>query len=169
MYRATKGGTDFRSFEAFDAIVTTPIMVAVWSAFVIADGPDEKDGQGLPGWMFEKYRDFMLGTMVGIRDLAGALRGFSPDAGHGALVEAPAAATELYEQIRDDTKGTAGDLSTGLKLAASVAPIPGSGTLTRLLDYVESYEGGGEDVIENPADLAREGYQAVVEGKDRDK
>lgn len=51
---------------------------------------------------------------------------------------------------------------TECEVGTSVVPVPGSGNITRVLDYVESFEQGNEGETINP-------YAAIVEGPDRNQ
>ncbi len=165
-YRETEGFSKFDTLRAWDALITTPIMVATLSAFLVADGPD--DDQSIAGWAWEKYWKFGLGTVPIVRDAVGVFDGFSPDAGHAPLVEAPKALWDFGEQLLEDEKGAAGDAAAALRVISAVTPVPLSGTAVRMLDYAESASNGGEDPVDTPADFVGELYQSAVEGADRD-
>jgi len=162
MYRATKGGTDWANWEAVDAMLWTPVMVAVISAALIQDGPE--DEESVPEWVFRVYRDFMFASLPFVRDAVSVAKGFPPEAAYTPLVSLPTEAARLAKNIYNDTKPAAGDVADTIALVGSVVPLPGSGQIARVLDYVESYETGGEYPLQ-PVPV--EAYQALVKGGEK--
>lgn len=161
----TKGGRQLVTPQSMTAVFSVPLMISVLSATLVQDGPEKDEGIGW--WLASKYGDFMFGLAFLARDIWRGIKGFDQQSQYEAVVGLVPEAGRAVEQMTSGEVGPAGVASTGLRAVGAVVPIGGSGTLIRVLDYVESYEQGNEDRIESAGDAAREVHQALVEGADR--
>lgn len=168
MYKSSKGFTDFRNKDAFMTMVTTPLVVGVLSAALVMDIPEEKDDEEfsktVSKWIAKQYFSFMAGTVPLLRDLWASMTGFAPKNAYTSLMEAPENMKSVIESMFDpESKVTPlKQVSRMTKAATTVVPVPGSGNLTRLLDYIDSYQQGNEGTTFNY-------YQALTEGQERNK
>tara|TARA_R110002072_G_scaffold241714_1_gene400582 strand:+ start:1419 stop:8033 length:6615 start_codon:yes stop_codon:yes gene_type:complete len=164
IYRDTKGFTTFANVEAIKSIMVVPMFSALMSAAVRMDGPDEDDLEGMLKWTKwggQQYIMFLSAMVPLLRDFTAANIDQRPvrNVYEGAL------GTPL--RVIGEVKAYSDDRQTGLKTsadlistAATVIPLPGSGNITRFMDYVDSYNRGLEGKTFNP-------YQGLVEGSDK--
>jgi hypothetical protein len=76
-------------------------------------------------------------------------------------------AVKTPARVVGEIKAYSDDRQTGLKTsadlistAATIIPLPGSGNITRVMDYLDSYNRGNEGDVFNP-------YQSLVEGSNK--
>ena len=167
MFRATKGGTEFMSFDAVEALLVTPMIVGSFASLLVMDAPAEEE-DWIP-WMMKRYAAFVGGTMPVVRDMVGYFSGFTPESPLTEVATFPGDVYNTMAKVAEGEDSLVGLASDTIKVGTSVVPVPGVGNITRVLDYVDSYETGAEDRIRDTGDLVREGYQAVVEGPNRNK
>ena len=158
LYKSSKGGTDFLSGAFLMDGLIMPIIAANLAQVLIMDIPE--DEEEIPKWMAENSFKFMLGTVPLLRDISSAIDGFAPSSPISALpVAVVRAKTEVESFIKGNQSGLKMTADLG-RAAGSVMPLPGSGNLWRLMDYVDSYLDGNEG---KNFDL----YQALTEGRDK--
>ena len=161
MYRDTKGFNEWTP-ASFATLVTAPMMSALLSAVVIMDFPDDDSDEEYWAWALKRYGSFMAGTVPILRDVVGfGLTGFSPKTVLAGAQEGPARLgqeVEAFLEGRQTGLKTASDVA---KVVTTVVPVPGSGQITRVLDYVDSYYAGKEGEFS--------AYQALTEGPNRNK
>jgi len=161
MYRDTKGFNEWTP-ASFATLVTVPMMSALLSAVVIMDFPDDDSDEEYWAWALKRYGSFMAGTVPILRDVVGfGLTGFSPKTVLAGAQEGPARLgqeVEAFLEGRQTALKTASDVA---KVVTTVVPVPGSGQITRVLDYVDSYYAGKEGEFS--------AYQALTEGPNRNK
>lgn len=164
--KATKGGSEFATAEALNTIFTMPIIVALISAALIMDVPDDdgEDDEGWLMWALTTYASFMGGTVPVLRDVFAAFSGMPVKSNYSGAVEGfgkiPDEVRAMFEGKQSGLK-TASDVS---KIVTSFVPAPGIGNVHRVVDYLDSYNQGREM---NEPDTFFGGYQAIVEGKNR--
>lgn len=154
IYRAkgTNGVRGLFTPEFVTAAVVSPLIVAVVSSLLVGDKPAEDEDWLL--WALKKYGLFLAGTLPFVREFASAA-----DTGMVRASPTGQAAGDLFRLARKQEDLTTSD---ALKIAGTLVPFPGLGTITRALDYAESYEQGHEGSTFNPA-------QALLEGPTRNK
>jgi hypothetical protein len=161
MYRDTKGFSEWTP-ASFATLVYVPMMSALLSAVVIMDFPDDDSDEEYWAWALKRYGSFMAGTVPILRDVVGfGLTGFSPKTVLAGAQEGPARLgqeVEAFLEGRQTALKTASDVA---KVVTTVVPVPGSGQITRVLDYVDSYYAGKEGEFS--------AYQALTEGPNRNK
>jgi len=159
VYKATKGGSDFMSMEAFEAVVVTPMLVAATMQLLVGDLPEEDESDAK--YFMRVWLQFMLGTTPLIREFqskalqeAGMIDyAFDPVSSYYSGGEA---FIELFGQI--------GDVATGekefaeaapriIKGVGSVMPLWGSGTMAR--------------IWEGALDPDQNWWFSLVEGRDK--
>lgn len=159
IYRSTKGGTDFFNQDAIKSVFVTPFIVAVLSAALVMDGP--ADDEEWYAWAMKRYAAFMAGTIPILRDVVSSFAGYAPKTVFAGGAEAPArlvSEAQAYAEGRQTGLKATSDVT---KIVTTVVPVPGSGNVTRVMDYMDSYNRGREGKWNS--------YQAVVEGPDRNK
>jgi hypothetical protein len=160
--RVYKSTASFSTFDkdAFRAVVTTPIILAVGSAALVMDFPDEDEGWF--EWMAKSYAGFMFGMIPYVRDMVGAFSGFTPKNAITSGQETPYKVMKEFQDIWEEegvSLDTAIDIGKGV---TTFVPVPGSGQILRLADFVESNRQG-----EETGSPLKKTYQAFVEGPDR--
>lgn len=154
IYRAkgTNGVRGLFTPEFVTAAVVSPLIVAVVSSLLVGEKPAEDEDWLL--WALKKYGLFLAGTLPFVREFASAA-----DTGMVRASPTGQAAGDLFRLA-----GKQEDLTTSdaLKIAGTLVPFPGLGSVTRALDYAESYEQGREGSTFNP-------YQALTEGPERNR
>lgn len=163
IYKSSAGFTDFNGQTA-KAMITTPFITAIISQLVIMDYPDEDSEETWWSWMFENYVGFMAGTVPLLRDVVGTMTGFGPKTLlSGAIESTVGIAGEIDAYWEGRQSGIKATADVG-KAVTGVIPVPGSGNLWRVMDFIDSNERGLERG--NPI---KKSYQALVEGPDRNK
>lgn len=160
IYRDTKGFTSFDNKQAIMSITAVPIFSALLSAAIRMDGPDE-DEESWIEWGVKQWGMFLAAMVPGLRDVAAANVEQRPvRTVYESAIQTP---TRFFSEF----KAYSEDRQTGLKTSAdlisttgTLVPLPGSGNISRFLDYVDSYNRGLEGDVFNP-------YQALVEGSDK--
>lgn len=170
-YKGTMGGKKFLSKPAFSALVISPFLTMMISEVIVMNiwkGEDEDD----PFWKWaaKGYGSFMGATVPVVGDLVSMLTGgtnFRPS----TLMED---AVYGVQQAPGILKGVADGDTTGwevaedfIKLAGSFIPMPGSGNIVRALDFADAVQTGEEEIPDNVVPFMRKGFQAVVEGSDK--
>jgi hypothetical protein len=160
LYKASKGGTNFLSGAFLMDAIFMPIIVANLTQIIIGDWPD--DDEEVEDYVLKNSLKFMIATLPVLRDVASFHEGFTPTAPMSAI---PAALVRIPRELESYGEGR----QSGLKLAADVGrtvgtvmPMPGSGNVWRLFDYIDSYMQGKEGKTFNP-------YLGLTEGADKDK
>jgi hypothetical protein len=161
VYRNTRGGTEFLTADAIQAIATTPIVVSIIASAVIMDGPDGDDEWWK--WVGKQYLTFMAGTVPILRDVASAFSGFAPKTVWSGAGASPAKFVNEMQALAEGRQTGIRATSDITKLITTVVPVPGVGNVTRVLDYMDSADRGKE------RDEWWSWYQAIVEGPDRNK
>jgi len=162
MYGATKGFSDFKSTAALTEILFLPFMVALFSAVIVMDMPEDDDEEGWGEWMASRYFAFLSGTIPILRDIvAMATSGFAPKTVISGAQESPVRVIKEIEAFIEDKQSALKTGSDVLKAVSTVVPIPAAGQATRLADYYDSYAKGNEGDFDP--------YQSLVEGKQRNK
>lgn len=160
MYKSTKGGTDFFTKEALTGVMLAPMAAAFLTAMVTGRGPDEDDDEGWVEFTLNEYFLFIGAAAPVIRDLANLIATGMGSSGTMAsrpgesLVAAPTALADLF---MDDDKSTEKKISNVLKAVGGITPLPASGNITRLLDFVDENGGWPEN--------GWEAYTALTQGK----
>lgn len=162
LYRESKGfsGDGFKSWGFYQAALTTPMIVAVMSALIVADEPAEDEDW--MSWALKRYGAFMAGLLPLVRDFVSAASGIPSRTPLAMVPETPVRLAREIKQTMEGQQSSERAVSDFLKLTGTVAPIPGLGNVTRLLDYKDSYDEGNEG-----PDFRF--YNALVEGPDRNK
>jgi hypothetical protein len=164
MYRETKGWSE-ASPAGFHAVATMPLMVGVLASVLVMDFPDDDDDESWWEYVLTRYAVFLSGTMPILRDVVSfAHSGFTPKTVLAGAQEGPG---KIWSEVESFFEGR----QSGLKMASDVAktvttfvPVPGSGEVTRVADFIDSYNQGNEGEL-TPLKV----YQALVEGPDRNK
>lgn len=168
MYRDTKGGSEFTSSRAFMSLVLIPVFSAVTAAVVAYDLPDTEGGgdEEFWKWLALRYASFASATLPLIRDGVGLLlQGFTPQTPIQDLVAVPKAVVDLGTRAAGGEMTAAKAASSTLRVAGTVLPLPGSGNVVRMLDYIDSYQQGNEPDRSFPGHL----LHGFVEGPDRNR
>jgi hypothetical protein len=153
IYKATEAGTKMDINAAME-ITLIPFTVAILSALLVMDEPE--DDEPLPEWAGKRYAGFMAGTVPLLRDVSSTFSGFTPTMPITALLEIPYDVITLPKGEKTGLKRSI----DAAKIGTSAVPVPGSGAIIRVLEFMESDRRGKET-----GDLLW--YQAIVEGKDR--
>jgi hypothetical protein len=158
LYRATKGGEDFMTVAFAVEGVLLPIIVANITQALILDTPD--DDETLMQYLRKNTLMFLAGTIPILRQMGSFIEGFTPVTPVDTIPSSAVRAAREVDAYMDGRQ-------TGLKMTTdigkaitSVVPVPGSGTIWRSMDYMDSYMQGETEGF-NP-------YQMVTEGRDRD-
>lgn len=157
IYRATEGGTKLDA-NAVMEITMLPFIVAILSSLVVMDEP--RDDEDLWAWAAKRYAAFMLGTVPLIRELAATFSGFTPTTPLAGVMEVPAKAFKSTDSYFSGKKSGLQYSIDAAKIGTTALPVPGSGSVIRIMEFMESNQ-----QLNGPLDA----YQAVVEGKDRNK
>ena len=112
-------------------------------------------------WGAKQYGMFLTAMVPLLRDFAAAnIEGRDVRNVWEGAVKTPA-------RVVGEIKAYSDDRQTGLKTSAdlisttaTIIPLPGSGNITRVMDYLDSYNRGNEGDVFNP-------YQALVEGSNK--
>ena len=164
MYRETKGFSE-ASPAGFNTIVTMPLIVGVLSSMLVMDFPDDDSDESWAKYIATRYAVFLSGTLPIVRDVVSfAYSGFTPKTVLAGAQESP---TKLFSEVESFVSGDQSALKTAsdvTKVVSTFVPIPGSGQVTKVADFVDSYNKGNEGDI-TPLNV----YQALVEGPDRNK
>lgn len=155
VYKATEAGTKIDMNAAME-ITLLPFTVAILSALLVMDEPE--DDEPLPEWGAKRYAGFMAGMVPVLRDVASSFSGFTPTMPITSLLEIPYKASQLTQGEKTGLKRSI----DAAKVGTSAVPIPGSGAIIRVLEFMESDMRGKE----HGSPLAKT-YQSIVEGKDR--
>jgi len=151
--------------EAVNTLFTLPLIVGTMSALLVTDFPDDDSDESWLAWLARNYTMFIAGTVPIVRDTVSFYHsGFSPQTVLSGAQEGPVkVVNELDALIEGRQSGlkTASDLT---KIATTFAPVPGSGQMTRVMDFVDSHMQGEEGNF-----TTFKAYQALVEGPDRNK
>lgn len=162
----SKGGRKAVSADTLTAAFAVPLMISVVAQTLVVDGPNEDES--VAWWLASSYADFMFGLAFLLRDIWRAGKGFDQQAQYEAAVGLIPEAGRAFNELQEGEVGAAGMASTSIKLVSSVVPVGGAGTITRVLDWAESYEQGNEaPPMDGPVGVAAEVWQATVEGPDR--
>jgi len=157
LYKTSKGGTSFLNAQFIANATIAPMLTAMISALLIMDFPgDDADEEDWLIWFFEEYAKFMGGTYPIARDLAGAFQGFAPTTPLGGAIGKGAQTLKYISDLENLQEDPAKYAKKIADLASVAMPIPGSGTVLRVWDCLLSDEDCGA-------------YQALVEGKDKNK
>jgi hypothetical protein len=159
-YRNTKGMTTIANGDAIKSLLFTPFVVAGLSAALILDGPEDDDD--FMTWALKQYGYFMGGTVPLLRDVVSFTKGFKPTTVYASGVTAPVQVAKELMSLSDERQTGLKTLSDVTKAITGVVPVPGTGNMTRLMDYMDSYNLGNEGGDFNL-------FQGVVEGPDRNK
>ena len=165
-YKAVKGGNPAATAEA---LFLTPFLTAIFTAAIVMDAPNEDDEEGLAAWMTKKYVSFMGATIPLASMALSSIMGFTPRLLPATVFSNIGRVAEIPEKLYNDELTVTEGAYDVLVLAGSVYPLPGSGNVTRPLQYLESAEKGNEDEIETGLDFLRELYQSVAEGSDKNR
>lgn len=157
MYKATKGGEKYISVESMKAIIVTPFIIAMISAILIMDFP--KDDEDWYSWAVKRYGQFLAGTVPILRDIIGAFSGFAPKTVFSGAATVPQQVTGVIGKIAEEGEVDVKSASSLLKAATIIVPMPGSGNVVRMMDYMDSYGKGKEGEFN--------AYQAIVKGPTR--
>jgi len=142
VYKHTKGGTDFMSFEAFESLMLTPLLVAATMQLIIGDLPDE-DETDLQ-WMTRVYLLFMTGAVPLVRDVQGFMEyGFEPAAPIWGWLS-PAKRAWVASKSEKDI-GVSEMLRLYANFVTAAVPVPGSGSILRLWAGVEDVLNGDQN------------------------
>ena len=163
MYRHTKGfSTTTMTPAGFRAVLTTPLIVAPLAAILVMDYPDDDSDEGWAEYVAKRYVAFMAGTLPLIRDMVGfAVSGYAPKTVLAGGQEGPWRAAEearAFFEGRQSALKTASDIT---KAVTTIVPVPASGQVTRVADYLDSYWMGKEGDFN--------AYQMLVEGPDKNR
>ena len=153
VYKATEAGTKI-DMNAATEITLLPFTVAVLSSLLVMDEPE--DDEPVVEWAGKRYVGFMAGMVPLLRDVASTFSGFTPSMPITSLLEIPYQASQIPAGEKTGLKRSI----NAAKVVTSAVPIPGSGAIIRVLDFIESDMKGKEK-----GDWLW--YQAIVEGKDR--
>lgn len=166
VYRETKGGTAVMTREGLSAVITLPIVVATMSSLLVMDYPDDDSDEAWWEWVATRYGIFIAGTLPVVRDAVSFMHsGFTPKTVLAGAQEGPG---RLYGEGKAFFAGRQSGLKTvsdTAKVVTTVVPVPGSGEITRIMDFIDSYNQGNEGRDLTPL----KAYQALVEGPDRNK
>jgi hypothetical protein len=154
IYRSTEGLTTIANEDAIRTLLFTPFVVAVMSAALIMDLPE--DDEGFWEWAMKRYGAFMGGTVPILRDIVGSFSGYAPKTVFSGAAEAPARLTRVAERVIKEGQMETKGISDITKIVTTIVPVPGSGNMTRVMDYVDSYNQGKEGDFD--------AYQAIVKG-----
>jgi len=164
MYRETKGFSE-ASPAGFHAVATMPMMVAVLASILVMDFPDDDSDESWWEYALTRYAVFLSGTLPIIRDVVSfAHSGFTPKTVLAGAQEGPG---RLFDEVEAFFSGRQSALKTTsdiAKVVTTFVPVPGSGEVTRVADFVDSYNKGNEGEL-TPLLV----YQALVEGPNRNK
>jgi len=160
LYKSSKGGTNFLSAAFLMDALVMPIIVANLTQIVIGDWPD--DDEEIEDYFLKNSLKFMVATLPLVRELATFHEGFTPQTPISAI---PAAAVRIPGEVESWMKGNQGSFKLAAdvgRTVGTVMPLPGSGNVWRLFDYMDSYLQGNEGKTFNL-------YLALTEGRDKDK
>ena len=164
MYRDTKGFSE-ASPAGFNTIVTMPLIVGVLSSMLVMDFPDDDSDESWAKYIATRYAVFLSGTLPIVRDVVSfAHSGFTPQTVMAGAQKGP---TTLFSEFKQFFEGDQSAVKAGsdvTKVVSTFVPIPGSGQITKLLDFLDSYFQGNEGEM-----TLLKIYQALVEGPDRNK
>lgn len=165
MVRDTENFTTVNSKQALYTLVTTPFISGVMAAALIMDTPDDEDSL----WEWWKWGGmqgvkFLGGTVPVVRDIVGYwIGGFPPKT---VLAEGIAAPSKVGQAAAKYSEGEWTGYKTAsavIKSVGTVVKLPGSGTVTRPLDYLDSAARGREEGGSVPGKF----YQSFVEGSNK--
>jgi hypothetical protein len=145
--------------ETLKSVIVTPFIVAVLSSLIIMDGPG--DDEDYWAWALKRYGAFMAGTVPILRDIVGAFSGFSPKTVFSGGAEAPARFASEVKSLVEGRQTGLKATSDITKIVTGIVPVPGVGNVTRVMDYMDSYNRGREGKFN--------AYQMITEGPDRNK
>jgi hypothetical protein len=162
VYKSSEGFETFDK-ETFTTVFTMPMIVGTMSAMLVMDYPDEDSDESWLEWTAKHTFSFMAGTVPLLRDLVSAFK-FSPKSPIAPIVELPKGLVREVSQTIEGNQGVGEAIVDTAKLATNIVPIPGSGSLLRVLDFMESNAEGNES-----GSAPKKIYQSLVEGPDRNK
>lgn len=163
VYRGTEGFTTMTRDGAL-SLTITPFIAAIMSALLVMDYPDEDDDQTWTAWILSNYTSFLAGMVPILRDFISAFKGFTPKSPLTSFVEIGARSVSEIEALSEGRQSGLKTASDVGKLVTTVVPVPGSGTVFRAVDFVDSNMQGQET-----GSAFKKTYQALVEGPDRNK
>ena len=162
-WKSVYAGKGIQGKAAFEALMLTPLMMAVMSQLMVGDIPKgEEEDDPWWKWVATTYRDFMSATVPVFGELASAVvpggSRFKPST---VLDDALYGVTEVPGRVESYMEGDSNgfDLSSDmLKIIGSFIFLPGSGNFVRYLDAA-----GEEEGLPPISDT----YRAIVEGSDK--
>lgn len=168
-YAATKGGTDFTNKKALEALFLTPAITMMISEAIVMNHPfgdeDEGEYEGVAMWFLRNFAKFSSAAVPLFGGMISEMEGFSPNT---LLQDAQALPADTIGAINDARQGRmspAEGFESFVKIVGTVVPLPGSGNVVRGADFTESYNQGNEGGSIDALNV----YQALVEGRDRNK
>jgi len=162
-WKSVYAGKGIQGKAAFEALMVTPIMMAIMSQLLVGDIPKgEEEDDPWWKWAMTTYRDFMSATVPVFGELASTvLPGGSRFKPSTVLDDALYSVTEVPGRVGSYLEGDSNgfDLASDmLKIIGSFIMLPGSGNLLRYLDAA-----GEQDGLPPLSDT----YRAIVEGSDK--
>jgi hypothetical protein len=178
-YRNTRGGKEWMSIPAFEALVLTPMLTMVLSEVIAMNIPklddDERDDEfplKVAKWLGLGYTGFMGATIPIFGDLLPGQSNFKPstlmDDAIGTVQQLPSQGPKLLEAVTNPSwANTAETLENFIKVAGTFIALPGSGNVVRMLDYTKSALEGNEKAPETIPEVVGAALQPFVEGRDK--
>lgn len=152
------------TYEAMRTLITTPFIVGVASAMLVMDGPEDDSDEAWLTWMGSSYAKFMAGTVPLLRDVASfSFDGFSPKTVWSGGAEAPMRFANELKAYHDGKQSGLKTVTDVAKVVTTVLPVPGSGNVIRVADYIDSANQGKE----TDKGWFLNSYQSITEGADK--
>jgi hypothetical protein len=168
-YTATKGGTDFTNMKAVEALFITPAITMLISEAIVMNHPfgddDEEGYAGMIMWFIKNMARFNSAAIPLMGGMVSEIDGFSPKTLLQEAQALPGTTIDAIIKARDGELSSAEGFEAFVKIVGTVVPLPGSGNVIRVADFAESFQQGEEGDNINVIDM----YQAVVEGRDKNK
>ena len=159
MYSHTNGFTKARP-AGIATLTVVPWLAGVLTAVLIVDLPGEDGDEDWWKWHMRSWGSFVGGTVPLFADVVSMY--FSGFGAETPLATAAKTVPRLPAEIGayiDEEQSALKTTSDVIKVGSTFFPAPGSGQLTRMLDYVDSYNQGKE------GDFSA--YQMMTEGPDK--
>ena len=168
-YTATKGGTDYTNAKALEALFITPMITMLISEAIVMNLPwgdeDEGEYEGVLMWFVRNMARFNSAAIPLMGGMISEIDGFSPKTLLQEAQALPGTTIDAIIKAKEGEMSPAEGFETFVKIVGTVVPMPGSGNLVRAADFAESFNQGAEGDTINVIDM----YQAVVEGRDKNK
>ena len=159
VYRAYNRADTLMDRGLVQAVITTPLIVAVFAAALVDDLPRRDESWW--AWAAKQWGLFMLALMPVIRDIGSAAQGFAPKTPTGSFSDAIVRVPQEMQAYFSGKESLTKYVSDTGKAVSTVVPLPGAGEISRMMDYWDSYEQGKEGEFSF--------YQMITKGPTRKK